>query len=290
MVDLIIENKDTDRGGEFDDNQFESTEAERSDRREEKISNYFRLLKSRELLFGNAWPYEIDKELREVRLKNEPDNWGPDTLLYVQLLLSSMLAYIEKNRSHELTSGFEYLSKEIFTALMPAHTIVHAFGADNSAQYTGKLYNRLKQLAKDFRGHINTPEKKFPKEGRGDWNIDLVAWNQLGDSRNHIPLALGQCGCSTNDWRTKMGDVSYSAKGAHLTTATDWSVYYFLPEDFAQLEGDKTEWSDFKYGYFHRAIVIDRLRALRLSDLHGITKSMPIKKHLIDEAYRSSFT
>src|SRR5690606_34245282 len=119
--------------------------------REEKIANFFRHLKSRELLFGCRWPYELDADLRELRVKDSPESWEAGTLLYVQLLLSSMLSYIDEKRSTELTSGFEHLSREIFVALMPAHSEVHVFGADNSSQYRGRLYDRLVQLSKDFR-------------------------------------------------------------------------------------------------------------------------------------------
>lgn len=238
----------------------------------------FRHLQWRGNIFGAAWPFEIDEHAQEIKLKHPLSNVH---YLYLQLLLSSLLRYCPKTRSNTYTGMFENLSYEVFKALMPANARVHQFGVGHSDHYTGHLFDRLQKLADDVRGHLLLTKQDFPKNDAGDGGLDLVAWHDLNDERNNIPIALAQCGCTVSGWPDKMLEASPAKLGKKLVTGHDWAAYYFMPLDLCDVRNGKMHWMEWRDV---NTIVIDRLRILRLTNADDLAERQLLTKDAINEA------
>ena len=260
-------------------------EAEKNDRDESFSATYFKHLRWRSTTFGSDWPFVIDEHAREISIKPTLEI---SHYFYLHLLLSSLLKYCPNKRRKTYTGSFEEISLTIFRRLMPQGSEVHSFGAAHSKRYTGHLFERLTKLTADVRGNLLLTRQDFPKNDAGDGGLDLVAWNDLKDTRDHIPIALAQCGCTADGWPNKMLEASPAKLGKKLITGHDWATYYFMPLDLTD-ERDGTmcwqEWRD-----INGAIVIDRLRLIRLADYVALDKNNLLAKSAINEALKMHLT
>jgi len=250
------------------------------DQREAFSTRCFRQLRWRATTFGADWPFEIDPAGIELQLRKTPRN--AQHWLYLQLLLSASLSYCPPKRRADLTSPFETLSFNVLKRLMPAGAEVHSFGAGKATRYTGHLYDRLVGLAKDLRGRLLLEREHFATQDAGDGGLDLVAWHGLGDGRDHIMAALAQCGCTTDGWPDKMQEASPSRLGGHLAIASAWTTYYFMPLDLADEINGHMDWQ--RKSDMGTAIVIDRLRFLRLADADELLSKGLLETALVQEA------
>jgi hypothetical protein len=239
----------------------------------------FKHLRWRSTTFGESWPFTIDEHAQEIRLKS---NLTDAHKFYLSLLLSGSLAYVPQKRWRELTGLFERASTHVMKHLMPVGAEVHAFGAAESTRYRGHLFDRLTTLAKDVSGHFNLKKHHFANNDSGDSGLDIVAWHDLGDGRPGIPIAFAQCGCTATGWPDKMLQASPARLAGHLTTLHDWSTYYFTPLDLATENENKLDWQHLSD--FGKAIVVDRLRFMRLSEKYGIEKPELTATDYISEA------
>lgn len=263
-------------------------EPTQKDKNEAKYSDYFQQLRTRASMFGRAWPFLIDDHGWEIRLIATYEELTDTQLLYLQLLLSSLLRYCGEGRRHELTSAFEHLSLRVFTSLLPPHSEVHAFGAAQSHRYRGHLYDRLRSLAKDVRGRLLLEREDFPAQDVGDGGLDIVAWHPMFDTREGIPISFAQCGCSVKDWPEKMLQASPARLAGHFVTMAPWSTYYFMPLDLMDLRTDREVWM--RRADFSQAIVIDRLRLIRLADENELTADLVEIKDQIAEAISGRYS
>ncbi len=250
-----------------------------ADKEESLAANCFNHLRWRERTFKEDWPFTIDVHAQEICLKKELKE---KHYLYLQLLLSSLLKYCPKGRQKTYTGSFESLSLQVFTALMPKDAEVHAFGAGHSTRYTGNLFNRLKKLADDVRGELRLTINDFPKNDAGDGGLDLVAWHGLKDERGLIPIAFAQCGCTADGWPNKMLEASPIKLAKKLVTDHDWVTYYFMPLDLTDERDGKMHWQEWRD--INGAIIIDRLRFMRLADVAALKKQGSIVTSVIKEA------
>jgi hypothetical protein len=253
--------------------------AELDDAEELLSTQTFRQLAWRARAFGATWPFEIDAGAREIRLKPDRDD---AQVLYLQMLLSSMLRYCAVKRRHELTGPFEYVALHVFSSLMPQSAQVHRFGAGRGEAFAGALYDKLVELARAVRGTLLLERRDFPKNDVGDGGLDLVAWHELADQRNHIPVALGQCGCTVSGWPTKALEASPARLHNQLHTGHRWATYYFMPLDL-------TDEVDGKMGWQQRrdlgdAIYVDRLRVVRLANPAYLRANGALTEGLVREA------
>ena len=244
----------------------------------------FRHLRWRATVFGAAWPFEIDEHAQEITIKVALNNTH---YLYLQLLLSALLKYCPKKRSSIYTSTFENLSFHIFKDLMPKGAEVHQFGAGHSSRYTGHLFSRLQKLSLDVRGELRLIKADFPKNDAGDGGLDLVAWHDLKDQRDNIPIAFAQCGCTVTGWPNKMLEASPAMLGKKLVTGHDWSTYYFMPLDLCDERDGKTNWMEWRHV---NGIVIDRLRFIRMADADYLETQKVLTKDAVKEALAYKLT
>lgn len=239
----------------------------------------FRQLRWRSRVFGESWPFELDEHAKEVKLKAR---LTATHYFYLQLLLSSLLKYCPKKRRDTYTASFEQISFYVFKDLMPKKSQVHRFGAGHGTRYTGKLFDKLTRLAQDIRGELRLERRDFPATDVGDGGLDLVAWHDLGDERDHIPIALGQCGCTVDGWPDKMLEASPAKLSKKLVTGHDWSTYYFMPLDLTDERDGKMDWQEKRN--MATAIVIDRLRLVKLADVDTLEHHGALVRSAIDEA------
>lgn len=264
---------------ENEEDETLTSESEVTDQTELLSAATFRHLRWRATVFGAAWPFEIDEHAQEITIKNELNNTH---YLYLQLLLSALLRYCPKKRSSTYTSTFENLSFHVFKNLMPKGAQVHQFGVGHSTHYTGHLFNRLEKLSLDIQGNLLLEKRDFPKNDAGDGGLDLVAWHDLNDQRDNIPIALAQCGCTATGWPNKMLEASPAKLGKKLVTGHDWSTYYFMPLDLCDERDGKMHWMEWRD--VNSAIVIDRLRFIRMSDADDLDTKKVLTKAAVNEA------
>jgi hypothetical protein len=260
-------------------------DAQKDDGVELFSASCFKHLRWRSTTFGTDWPFSIDEHAREISIK---PSLSTSHYLYLHLLLSSSLKYCPPTRRKTYTGSFEEISLAVFRRLMPQGAEVHAFGAAHSTRYTGHLFERLTTLAQDIRADLRLTRQDFPKNDAGDGGLDLVAWHDLKDTRDHIPIALAQCGCTAEGWPNKMLEASPAKLGRKLITGHDWATYYFMPLDLTDERDGKMRWQEWRD--VNGAIVIDRLRLIRLADSTALAGSDLLAKGAIDEAMQMRLT
>lgn len=260
-------------------------EAEKDDRDESFSATCFKHLRWRSTTFGQDWPFVIDEHAREIAVK---PTLATSHYFYLHLLLSSLLKYCPKTRRKTYTRTFEEISLAVFRSLMPKGAEVHAFGAAHSERYTGHLFERLTKLTADVRGHLRLTRQDFPKNNSGDSGLDLVGWHDLKDTRDHIPIAFAQCGCTAEDWPNKMLEASPARLGGKLVTGHKWATYYFMPLDLTDERDGQMHWQEWRD--VNSAIVIDRLRLIRLTDISALAISNLLAKSAIDQALQMRLT
>ena len=270
---------------EHEENEAFASETEVGDQTELLSVVTFRHLKWRASVFGAAWPFEVDVHAQEITIKTALDNAH---YLYLQLLLSALLKYCPKNRATTYTSTFENLSFHIFKDLMPKGAQVHQFGVGRSTHYTGHLFERLEKLSLDVRGNLLLERRDFPKNDAGDGGLDLVAWHDLNDQRDNIPIALAQCGCTANGWPAKMLEASPAKLGNKLITGHTWATYYFMPLDLCDERDGKMRWMEGRD--VSTAVVIDRLRFIRMANADDLDKKEVLTKAAVNEALAFQLT
>lgn len=216
----------------------------------------------------------MSNEFRGIELKDDADTalrqW------YRFLLLASALQYVP--RYNALTSAFELASLSIFKVLSPPGSEVHGFWP-GAHHYPNDKAGRLKKLAEDLRATAVFSDKAFNAGDKGDAGIDLIAWHPMGDRRDRIPVAIGQCGCSVEDWKTKPHSVGRNSLSLKIALGPDWWQFYFMPLEMSGCTGD---WAD-GTGDIPSVIVVDRSRFISFARTHGIdlpTQATPLLESL----------
>jgi len=235
---------------------------------EKRAGNIFATLSCRADVFGDHYPFVLSADKQELSLR---DCNSPTRGLYLQLLISSTLRLVPKNRRHELTEPFEVVADLVFKSLMPTPWEVHRFGAKGAtSRFKGKLFDRLSTLACDIHESMKLKAHHFKDGNVGDGGLDLVAWHPLGgDLRVGLPIAFAQCGCAAEEWSLKTLECSPAKLEGHFNGVQHpWATYYFMPQDLYDVSPDGPDWQ--QRLKLTKSIVIDRLRLLRLADQYGI--------------------
>jgi len=291
LVESIAENVDTNSDDslidqeeeEFDEPIATTSETDAAvvnDKHEQHSANCFKHLRWREKAFSECWPFTLDEHAFEIRIKPELTEIQH---FYLSLLLSASLSYVPKKRWRGLTGLLEKASTEIMKRLMPNGAEVHPFGAAETKRYTGHLFDRLTKLANDVRGSLELKKHHFAEHDSGDSGLDVVAWHGLGDERKGIPIAFAQCGCTASGWPNKMLEASPARLAGHLNTFHEWATYYFMPLDLSTEVDDVMDWQMFSD--FSRAIVIDRMRFVRLTLAYDIPPAPITAYEYVNEAH-----
>lgn len=234
-------------------------------------------IRSRSIEFGQAYPFSLSADEDTVELNDGV--LTPEQNFYLTLLICSSMAYLPAKSN--IARVFEECSLVVFRRLMPDGSEVHPAWAagGGAARYQGNLPAKYRAIAGDIRATPTFKDRDFKLGDHGDGGIDIVAWHPMGDSRDAIPSAFAQCGCSREDWRRKHLEASPSKLRAKLNPHHPWTTYYFMPIDLRWSDGDWANKSD-----FGDAIMVDRLRLVRLASQFDVIRTMPLGDH-VDQAY-----
>jgi len=222
-----------------------------------------------------GWPFRLEGH-RLIRAF-VPEN--DEHRLYIALLIASSLRLCPKTREGEVAASLEEITYHLFSKMMPQGWQVRPFGAHQTIGigYSGTLLGKLQQLERDINGKLMKDPADYDPRDTGDGGIDVVAWDDLGDHRGHIPVIFAQCGCSPQDWEKKQLEVSTSAIEAHIVPQHPGAAYYITPHD---LSASDIRWE--RASKITRVIVLDRLRLLRLAVRHAVFPQLPAMAH-VDE-------
>lgn len=228
--------------------------------------------------FGKNYPFAVsaDGDTLEVHFDNEPGK-----RMYLGLLLAACMRNIKNSHRGVVARAFEEACFNVFEKLMPEGSTVRATWANGGpeAPYVGTLYDKMVQIARDLRCTPNFEPHDFKPSDSGDGGIDLIAWHDMSDTREGLPIAAGQVGCSREEWRSKQCEASWLAKHSrHFPLMHGWATYYFMPLDLREADGRWAYKSD-----IGSAIIVDRLRILRLVERYDLLSTMP-NMPFIDEA------
>jgi|SRR5215213_3669882 len=232
-----------------------SSTAEKKDRAELTVDNWFRHLSYRTGAFGNFYPFYLSKDGDVLHLRR------PLTLrhrLYLFFLFSANLSYFAQHQP-TLTRNFEVLSSEVLKRLFPDYAEVHLFGAGHKGRYTGNLWTKIEKLAKDLQGKTVVNKSDFSPQDHGDKGLDVVGWVPISDPTPNQLLVFGQCACSPEDWEQKQSSSAASAWSNTISVGSRPNNMAFIP--FC-LRGPDGSWH--KAQNIHETILIDRLRFILL--------------------------
>lgn len=223
----------------------------------------------RAIEFGTSYPFMVSDDEDTLELNYDG---SPEQTTYLRLLLASLMRHMPKTRYAELARHFEQTCFAIFSKLMPMGAEVRATWAHggDEAPYTGTLFEKMRQISSDLRCTPNFRERDFKQNDTGDGGIDLISWHPMADDRPGMPIAFAQCGCSKSDWRFKQLEASPSKHIHRLPVMHPWATYYFLPVDLRHPDGGWAYESD-----IGQAIIVDRLRLLRLASQYHLHDSLP---------------
>lgn len=256
-----IERRNRDLGGGF-----------KLEERWREIANFSNMRKKEFELF---YPFSLTDDADTIIFSF---NETPAQQIYLGLLIASCMRNIRNARKAEVARVFEETCFQLFSKLMPLGSEVRATWANGGveAPYIGTLYEKMIAIAKDLRCKPNFQYRDFKEKDSGDGGIDLIAWHPMADNREGIPIAFAQCGCSKDDWRFKQLEASYSKHRRKLPVMSPWSTYYFLPLDLRESDGD---WA-YKDDIGSEAIIVDRLRLVRLVEQYGLYKDLPAMPYI----------
>lgn len=234
-------------------------------------------VRARKIEFDDAYPFSLSDDEDTIELTDGQLTRAHN--FYLTLLICSSMAYIPAKAA--IARVFEECSLRVFRNLMPVGSEVHPAWAagGQAARYQGNLPDKYRAIAGDIRATPTFKDRDFKGGDHGDGGIDIVAWHPMGDTRESIPSAFAQCGCSREDWRRKHIEASPAKLRAKMNPHHPWATYYFMPIDLRWSDGDWANKSD-----FGDAIMVDRLRLIRLAKQFNLVDTMPIGNH-VDEAY-----
>jgi hypothetical protein len=257
-----IEKRSRDLGGGF-----------KLEERWREIANFSSI---RKIEFKSFYPFSVSDNEDTISFAFDG---SPSQQAYLGLLIASCMRNIANTRKAEVARAFEETCFQLFSHLMPSGSEVRATWANGGAEatYSGTLYQKMMAIANDLRCTPNFKERDFKEKDSGDGGIDLIAWHPMADEREGMPIAFAQCGCSRDDWRFKQLEASPAKHYRKLPVMHQWATYYFLPLDLRHTDGDWAYKDD-----IGSAIIVDRLRLLRLVEQYGLYQSLPAMPY-VDE-------
>ena len=241
--------------------------AEINDRWSGYADEWFQHLFYRSKAFHDAYPFTLVDTADVLQLK---DNLTVSQKLYLFLLLCANLRYCMEFEP-DLTAAFEQLSKEAMKSYFSEKAEVHIFGTSETGnrRYSGNLYKKIVELAKDLRDKVVVEEASLPASDTGDGGLDIVSWVSMGDSNSHRIVAFGQCAC-TEEWDIKQFSSNVERWRGFMSLRSGVTNVLFIPHC---LRGSDGEW--------HRpadisSVMVDRQRFLySLANQENLLEAKP---------------
>jgi len=244
----VIERFDIDSAGSDENSAIQ-------DKWESRLAGWFAVLEVRRDEYAGFYPFEIESSC--IRLKEELNN---QHYLYLLLLLSSNLAYINSSFRAVLTTDFESVSLAALTKYLPQQAEVHKFGKSGVAnnKFKGAIKVKIDLLAEDLKLDVCYKSHFFSANNNGDYGLDVVAWLPFCSDSNklYIPIFLAQCATGKN-WLEKQHEplkIQNSISGLDHAINT-----LFIPYDARNIDRTYNEEAEIK-----THLIFDRFRLIFL--------------------------
>lgn len=180
-------------------NKRDEEQAANNDKYERWIDSFYRVLREREQLYNNDYPFDILGN-NKIKLKNA-NKLNDKNKLYIFLLLASSLNIFDPFEP-ELTSEFELVCQNALLKYLPQHATIKCFGKNTT--YTGTAIQKITKLATDLKVEVDDDFlNKISARGNMDRGLDIIGWISFSDNvPNHLSL-LCQCACG-KEWYSKL--------------------------------------------------------------------------------------
>lgn len=247
----------------------------RNSKDERFIEDVFYLLEYRQATYGEAYPFHFSKKKNALLLSEKPD---ARQRLYIYLLICSNLSRVPKALYYDLTHTFEVICVGKMKSLLPVNSKVEIFRSNNfytSNIFSGNLWERLGQLAREFRERVLAKETDYLDNGDG--GVDIIAWvpNAKGDLGRGEIRFFGQSAC-TEKWIDKQSSVLPEKWRHRLTLSVIPLPLVFIPFCFRNANG---EW--YSDRDLSACMIVDRQRFF-IDDLEVQSKALERINEIID--------
>ena len=240
----------------------ESDHSAKYDRLVAVIDNYYEIIEYRFSMHEDYYPFEIE-DGQCIILK---DGLSEKHMHYIFLLLCSNICFIDQSSLQKITHTFERYCQPIMKILMPNDAQTELFGTtrDNSL-FRGTLRTRISQLANILGAQTTKSmdkDEKYDRIHAGDAGLDIVSFLKL-DNASHIPLALGQCACSYDEWMDKQSSIDNDTWSTRIDPLAPFWRYMYVPFFCHDASGRLENLTEI------HTCLIDRQRILNIFDLHN---------------------
>lgn len=171
------------------DNSLEEEQSEISDKHEQGLIDLFEILKYRQELYKEDYPFEITDNM--IKLKDDLSNRQK---LYIILLSCANLIFFEKNLQYKLTDEFEHITYCAIKQYLPHTFTIKKLGSNSD--YRGNTREKLKALGKDI--NLRTEDEQIDaisSRANKEKGVDLIAWHSFIDNLPNTIILLIQCAC-----------------------------------------------------------------------------------------------
>jgi len=252
----------------------EESPSEKTTNQHCRFVEIFTYIKFRSKILGQFYPFEYTDN---YIIKLSP--LTHDNLLYIYLLLSSNTKYLDRALASKFTNYFERLSLKIMHILYPnfRNELFGTSTVPGDCFHGGTLHEKLIKLSKCINTNMTRKEENNPRNswGSGDRGIDVISFFQPDfDTCNasYIPVNVGQCSCSYDEWENKQSSISNKMIQNIFEDFATCLEFMFIPFPLRSASGN---WADEDFPYIG-TIVIDRFRFFSI-----IAKSNKITPELI---------
>ena len=230
--------------------------------------NLFGLMLHRKYLFGNNYPFLVNKKLRTISTKA---TLKENHKLYVSLLISSNISLIRPRKHHEWTTNFELFCSEKFKSLLPTSSKILNCGASNLGR-SNLIKKTFESVAEEVRIKTTSEFDDMPSKRRGDLGVDLIGYapslkKDLSDRNGNV--AFAQCACGRN-WIPKQREVLVDILRKFFQFRSTVMSVIFIPHSFRNAHGT---WE--KADRIEHIVIVDRFRFFSPGDsnrLKGLFK------------------
>lgn len=226
------------------------------------IGNYFEIIEYRCSMHKDYYPFDIE-DGQCIILK---DNLSKKHMHYIFLLLCSSICFFDRSSLQKITHVFEKYCQPIMKILMPKDAQTELFGTTRDCSlFSGNLRTRISQLANILGAQTTKSmdrDGKYERIHAGDAGLDIVSFFKL-DNASHIPLALGQCACSYDEWINKQSSINRDTWSARIDPLAPFWRYMYVPFFCHDASGRLENPTEIN------TCLIDRQRILNILELHN---------------------
>lgn len=253
LLDLSEEDLDDDG---YDDSL---SEAEISGRQQGYIEDCLAQIEYRVSVFGDYYPFEIDRRL--IKIKNEVLD---QHYLYISLLVCSRCrSFTAKGMKQRISDLFETVSYECLSRILSPLFKVYMFGpnTEHRKNYFGtNLRDAIPILVSELGMELLANwEENY--SASGDSGIDLVGVCSFDENSPGNSVVIAQCAAQENerDWKRKRSEADIKYLSGSIHSICEPQAILFIPACFRNADGSWRNANDVS-----GILTIDRVRIVNV--------------------------